>query len=57
MSKSIRDIKSWLQPGETITVQELDLRGNYLAMYHALSSLKQQKISVLPVLFFHAIAG
>ncbi len=51
LSKSIRDIKSWLQPGETITGQKLELRGDFLAMYHALEAIKQQKISVLPIVF------
>ena len=51
LSKSIRDIKSWLQPGETITGQKLELRGDFLAMYHALEVIKQQKISVLPIVF------
>ncbi len=51
LSKAIRDIKSWLQPGKTLSVEHMDLRGDYLAMYRALKTLKEKKLPMLPVSF------
>jgi hypothetical protein len=52
LSRSIRDIKSWMQPSQSIDVQQMELRGHYLALYHALQEIKQQKLPLLPV-YFH----
>ncbi len=50
-SKSIQEIKSWLQPGKTLSVEQMDLRGDYLSMYRALKTLKEKQLAMLPVSF------